>query len=78
MRQVVTLLAALALGACGLRPLYGGGVEGQVGATLRSVDVAPIPGRTGNFSSFSDFPSISGTNVAFSAMGQRASRRRGA
>jgi LPS-assembly lipoprotein len=30
-----------------LRPLYGGGGSGQVAQALRSVDVAPIPGRAG-------------------------------
>lgn len=47
MRRGAVLLAALMLTACGLRPLYGGGTEGQVAATLRTVEVAPIPGRTG-------------------------------
>jgi LPS-assembly lipoprotein len=47
MKHALPLLAALALGACGLRPLYGGGEGGQVAATLRSVEVGPIPGRTG-------------------------------
>jgi LPS-assembly lipoprotein len=46
------LLAALALSlpalaACGLRPLYGGGPGSPVVQTLRSVEVAPIPGRSG-------------------------------
>jgi LPS-assembly lipoprotein len=41
------LLAALALSACGLRPLYQGGGQGQVAQSLRSVDVGPIGGRAG-------------------------------
>ena len=47
MKHAIALFVALALGACGLRPLYGGGESGQVAATLRSVEVGPIPGRTG-------------------------------
>ena len=38
---------ALALSACTLRPLYGGGGSGQVAQTLEAVEVAPIPGRAG-------------------------------
>jgi LPS-assembly lipoprotein len=45
---VVGLLAAsLTLSACGLRPLYQGGGQGQVAQSLRSVDVGPIGGRAG-------------------------------
>lgn len=40
-------LAALALSACTLRPLYSGGSTGPVAETLRGVQVAPIPGRAG-------------------------------
>lgn len=47
MRRAVVLFAALAVSACGLRPLYGGGEASGVAATLRSVGVAPIPGRSG-------------------------------
>jgi LPS-assembly lipoprotein len=46
MRQLVPLLF-LALAACGLRPLYGGGESGGVARTLHSVEVAPIGGRAG-------------------------------
>ncbi len=46
-RPVVLALALLALGGCGLRPLYGGGGEGAVATTLRSVSVAPIDGQVG-------------------------------
>jgi len=41
------LLAASLLSACGLRPLYGSGERSTVAATLRSVEVAPIPGQAG-------------------------------
>lgn len=37
----------LALGGCGLHPLYAGGAGGAVGTALASVEVAPIAGRTG-------------------------------
>ena len=46
-RAGALLLAALALQACGLRPLYGGGEGGAVIPALRSVAVDPIEGRTG-------------------------------
>ena len=35
------------LSGCTLRPLYAGGGRGEVAQALRSVDVAPIPGRAG-------------------------------
>jgi len=41
------LALALLLTGCGLRPLYGGGGSGHVVQTLRSVEVAAIPGRAG-------------------------------
>jgi LPS-assembly lipoprotein len=47
MRTLATLAAALLLGGCGLRPLYGGGASGQVATTLTSVNVTPIPGQLG-------------------------------
>jgi len=47
MRAIGLLAAALALSACGLRPLYGGGSTGVVAATLSGVTVAPIEGRVG-------------------------------
>jgi LPS-assembly lipoprotein len=37
----------LLLSACGLQPLYGGGGSGRVATALRSVEVSPIPERTG-------------------------------
>jgi LPS-assembly lipoprotein len=40
-------LALLALGGCGLRPLYSGGSGGAVAATLGTVTVAPIGGQAG-------------------------------
>jgi LPS-assembly lipoprotein len=46
-RGVVIAVSALALGACALQPLYGGGTEGAVASTLRQVAVDPIPGRNG-------------------------------
>jgi LPS-assembly lipoprotein len=47
MIRAALLLATLLLSGCGLRPLYGGGGSGPVAQTLRSVAVAPIPGRAG-------------------------------
>ena len=38
---------ALALSACGLRPLYSGGSSGAVASTLRSVEVSGIDGQVG-------------------------------
>lgn len=37
----------LALSACGLRPLYGGGGSGAVAATLSGIEIAPIEGKSG-------------------------------
>jgi LPS-assembly lipoprotein len=47
MRRAVLILAMLMLPACGLHPLYSGGSAGPVAATLRSVQVAAIPGQSG-------------------------------
>lgn len=47
MRAAALLLCALALSACGLRPLYGGGAEGPVRSTLAAIQVAPIEGQSG-------------------------------
>jgi LPS-assembly lipoprotein len=48
MRRAAAVFAlALALSGCGLQPLYGGGSSGPVAATLKSVEVGPIPERTG-------------------------------
>ena len=38
---------AMALAACGLRPMYAGGEHGAVAHGLRSVSVQAIPGRAG-------------------------------
>ena len=47
MSRAATLALMLLLTGCGLRPLYGGGGDGVVATTLRSVEVAPIEGRAG-------------------------------
>jgi LPS-assembly lipoprotein len=47
MRRALALAALVALGGCGLHPLYGGGGSGPVAQSLRSIDVAPIQGRAG-------------------------------
>jgi LPS-assembly lipoprotein len=47
MRRIAVLAASLLLSACGLHPLYGGGTSGLVARELRSVEVGPIPGRSG-------------------------------
>jgi LPS-assembly lipoprotein len=47
MRRFAIICALLALPGCGLQPLYGGGGASPVAATLRSVQVAPIPGKSG-------------------------------
>jgi LPS-assembly lipoprotein len=47
MRRAVLILMMLMLPACGLHPLYAGGAAGPVAGTLRSVQVAAIPGRAG-------------------------------
>lgn len=46
-RFLPLLLACLALSACGLQPLYSGGSQGQVAATLGAVTVDPIEGKNG-------------------------------
>ena len=47
MRGLLALSAALALSACGLQPMYGGGASSQVAQGLAAVDVPAIPGRDG-------------------------------
>lgn len=47
MRLLPLILASLALSACGLKPLYSGGAQGQVSALLGSVAVDPIEGKNG-------------------------------
>ncbi|WP_174291667.1 LPS assembly lipoprotein LptE [Sphingomonas bacterium] len=41
------LLAGIALGGCGLHPLYGGGGSGAVATALDRIDVSPIEGKAG-------------------------------
>ncbi|MBX7541675.1 LPS assembly lipoprotein LptE [Qipengyuania sphaerica] len=47
MRLLLILLGALALSACGLKPMYAGGSDGTVAQGLRAVDVTPIEGKAG-------------------------------
>jgi LPS-assembly lipoprotein len=47
MRVALIILASAALGGCGLHPLYGDGGASSVAATMRSVSVAPIQGKSG-------------------------------
>ena len=44
---VSALALSLALGACGLRPMYAGGSAGTVATSLRSIEVQAIPGKGG-------------------------------
>jgi LPS-assembly lipoprotein len=46
-RRAGLILALLLLPSCGLQPLYGGGSDSPVAATLSSVQVAPISGQSG-------------------------------
>ena len=47
MRRAAPIALMLALAACGLRPLYGGGSGGAVATTLGTVTVSPIAGQAG-------------------------------
>lgn len=47
MKRAALLLALSLATGCTLRPLYSGGGSGHVAQTLRTVSVAPIPGRAG-------------------------------
>jgi LPS-assembly lipoprotein len=47
MRRRNLIAAFLLLPGCGLQPLYGGGSGSPVAATMRSIEVAPIPGQPG-------------------------------
>ena len=47
MMRILILGLALALSACGLRPMYAGGGSGAVAGSLRSIQVQSIPGRAG-------------------------------
>jgi LPS-assembly lipoprotein len=46
-KRLAALSLVIFLAGCGLHPLYGGGGNGAVAQGLRSVSVAPIPGRSG-------------------------------
>ncbi len=46
-RILAFLLFSLTVSACGLKPLYDGGTQGQVSALLGSVSVDPIEGKNG-------------------------------
>ena len=46
-RVALAIFGALAVSACGLRPLYADGSSGPVASTLRAVTVAPIEGQIG-------------------------------
>jgi LPS-assembly lipoprotein len=47
MRLLALILATLAVSACGLRPLYSGGSQGQISSMLGAVAVDPIEGKNG-------------------------------
>ncbi len=47
MMRALLLACCLALGACGLRPMYSGGENGVVATGLRGISVQNIPGRAG-------------------------------
>ena len=47
MMRILLLAAALALSACGLRPMYAEGSSGGVATSLRAIQVQPIPGKAG-------------------------------
>jgi LPS-assembly lipoprotein len=47
MIRTFALVIMLALGACGLQPMYGGGNGGAVATGLSTIKVAPIPERAG-------------------------------
>jgi LPS-assembly lipoprotein len=47
MIRALALATMLALGGCGLQPMYAGGSSGQVASGLSAIQVAPIPDRAG-------------------------------
>ena len=47
MIRAAALALMLALGACGLRPMYAGGSSGAVASSLNAIQVAAIPERAG-------------------------------
>lgn len=46
-RAIVLALVAVAVGACGFRPLYGGGRDGLAAAELAAIRIDPIDDRIG-------------------------------
>ena len=47
MRRIALIMTLLVVSSCGLRPLYSGGESSPVAGTLRTVEVASIPGQSG-------------------------------
>ena len=47
MMRILIIAGALALSACGLRPMYADGGWGAVAGSLRAIQVQPIPGKAG-------------------------------
>jgi len=47
MIRALAIAACLALGGCGLKPMYAGGSSGVVASSLSTIQVAPIPERAG-------------------------------
>ena len=47
MIRAFALAALIALGGCGLKPMYAGGSSGAVASSLSAIQVAPIPERAG-------------------------------
>jgi LPS-assembly lipoprotein len=47
MKRLVLLALTLALGGCGLRPLYQGGSNGVVAQALSGIELGPIAGQSG-------------------------------
>lgn len=47
MMRILFLGLALALSACGLRPMYADGASGSAATSLRAIQVQAIPGRAG-------------------------------
>ena len=47
MIRALALATMLAVGACGLQPMYAGGSSGQIADSLSTIQVAPIPERAG-------------------------------
>ena len=46
-RIIALLIFTASLSACALQPLYSGGSQGPVAATLKNISVAPIEGKAG-------------------------------